>query len=180
MLLYVSLKVGERVLGIIALRAAFFSAADQKFLTILAAQSAAALENAMRHEAHITAALKAQREQLMFDLAMKNPFFKKLMSVAEKHCSDIQFSVAKLAKLMRLSTSQLQRKISALSDLTPHQIIRDLRLARAKALLLETDLSVSEVAFRAGFNDPSYFTRLFTQETGRTPSIWKAQQEAGR
>lgn len=173
MVLYASLKLGERVLGCIALRGEFFTASGLKLLSALAAQTAASLENAARHEQHIADALKAQREQLMLELAMKNPFFKKIMAVIEAKHRNPDFSPAQLAQSQHLSLSQLQRKIAALTDLTAVQIIRDCRLTHARRLLKDTTLSISEVAFESGFQDPSYFTRLFTRELGSTPSEWR-------
>jgi AraC-like DNA-binding protein len=78
-----------------------------------------------------------------------------------------------LADALHLSTSQLQRKISTMTDLSPLQIIRDLRLRKAKELLRNTDKNITEIAYEAGFNDPSYFTRIFSKAEGVTPSEWK-------
>jgi AraC-like DNA-binding protein len=173
MILYTSLRLGQRVLGAIVLQGASFSAADLKLLATLGFQAAAALENSVRHERATAQALKEQREKLTLEMALKNPFFKELMAVVESGCSDPAFSVETLADKLHRSVSQLQRKIGAMTELTPVQIIRDVRLARAKELLRTTELSVSEVAFRVGFNDPSYFTRLFVREMNCTPSEWR-------
>lgn len=178
MALCATLKLGQRVLGSILLTGASFSAADLKLLSTLATQTAAALEQSVRYQQATAEALKAQREQLTLELALKKPFFKKLMAVAETHYADPDFSVGHLADALHLSVSQLQRKISAMTNLTPVQIIRDLRLRRAKELLQSTDLTVAEVAYQAGFNDPSYFTRLFVRELNCTPSAWKEMPQS--
>jgi AraC-like DNA-binding protein len=173
MVLLAALKIGDQARGGVVLRAANFTAADLKLLSTLAAQAASALENADRHQRATEQALKTQREQLTLELALRHPFFKKMVTVASARCGDPAFSVSALAEALHLSASQLQRKVLALTDLTPVQIIRDLRLKRAKDLLRNTDLTVAEVAFEAGFNDPSYFTRLFVKELGRSPSEWR-------
>lgn len=173
-----ALAVGGRVPGCIVLigpPAREFAAADLKLLSTLAAPVAAALENAAQHELATAHALREQREQLKLELALKNPFFKKMAGIAEARCTDAAFSVAALSEALHLSPSQLQRKIAAITDLTPTQIIRDLRLARARYLLQTTDLTVAEVSYRSGFNDPSYFTRLFAREMGCTPSEWRSK-----
>jgi len=175
-LLCAALSIGQRVLGSVVLLGPperEFAAADLKLLSTLAAQAAAALENAAQHELATAQALREQRDQLTFELALKNPFFKKMVSVAESRCADAAFSVAVLSETLHLSPSQLQRKVAAITDLTPTQVIRDLRLARAKHLLQTTDLTVAEVSFQSGFNDPSYFTRLFVREMGCAPSEWR-------
>lgn len=174
-----AMKIGQRVLGGIVLRGENFAAADLKILSTLATLAAAALENSVQHELATAAALKEQREKLTLELALKNPFFKKIMAIIEERFVEPEFSVGELAEAMHLSVSQLQRKIGTMTELTPVHIIRDLRLARAKELLRATDLTVSEIAFQSGFNDPSYFTRLFSKEFGGTPSEWKEAQLKG-
>lgn len=175
-LMYASLKVKHRILGaIVLLRKGTpeFTAAELKLLTTLAFPSAAAMESSLFYEKAAEKALKEQREKLMFDLALKNPFFKKMMAVIEAKLSDPEFNVERLSQAMHLSPSQLQRKVVALAARSPLQVIRDLRLQKAKELLRHSDLSVAEVAWQTGFNDPSYFTRLFARETNQTPSDWK-------
>lgn len=182
-LLYASLRVRDRVLGAILLIGEVgqeFSAADLKLLTTLAFQTTAAMESALLHEKTTEQALKTQREELVFELAKKHPFFKKVLAVVQANLDNPDFSVERLAKAMNLSPSQLQRKTVSLADRTPVQLIRDLRLQKAKDLLRQSDLTVAEIAFQTGFNDPSYFTRLFTRETTMTPSTWKEKAgEAG-
>lgn len=183
LLLYASLRVRDRVLGAILLIGAEgqeFSAADLKLLTTLAFQATAAMESALLHEKATEQALKTQREQIVFDLAKKHPFFKKVLAVVQANLDNPDFSVERLAKALNLSPSQLQRKTVSLADRTPVQLIRELRLQKAKDLLRHSDLTVAEIAFQTGFNDPSYFTRLFTRETTMTPSTWKEKAgEAG-
>ncbi len=179
MWLVCAMKIGQRVLGSIVLKGESFVAADLKLLSTLATLAAAALENAMQHERATAAALKEQREKLTLELAYKNPFFKKIMAVIEENYTEPAFSVSSLAEAMHLSVSQLQRKIAAMTELTPAQIIRDQRMARAKELLRSTDLNVAEIAFQSGFNDPSYFSRLFSKEFGGSPTEWAEAQLKG-
>lgn len=178
-LLYATLKVKHRILGsIILIRfdAPEFTAADLKLLTTLALQSAAAMESALLHEEATARALEQQREQLVIELAMRDAFFRKVASIIEHNLADPEFNVEQLSRAVHLSTSQLQRKIITLTDKTPLQVIRDLRLRKAKDLLLNSDMTVSEVAWQCGFSDPSYFTRIFTREAGQTPTAWKETQ----
>lgn len=176
LLLYASLKVGPKILGAILLRrpaSPEFSAADLKLLITLAFQAAAAIESALAYEKSKTEALQEQREKLILEQALKHPFFKKVLAVIQANITNPDFNVERLSKTMNLSPSQLQRKIFALTERKPVQIIRDLRLQKAKELLRTTDLTVAEIAWQTGFNDPSYFTRLFTREMQVTPSEWK-------
>lgn len=175
-LMYASLKVRHHILGAMFLLrngGPEFTAAELKLLTTLAVQSAAAMESSLLYEKATQKALRQQREKLMFDLALKNPFFKKVMAVIESNIGDPDFNVERLSRAVNLSPSQLQRKVMALAARPPLQVIRDLRLQKAKDLLRHSDLSIAEIAWQTGFNDPSYFTRLFTREMHKTPSDWK-------
>lgn len=75
-----------------------------------------------------------------------------------------------LAIASHLTPQRLARLTKRLFGLTPTQLITKTRISAASRLLLETDLSVSDVAQQCGFYDHSAFTRAFRQATGLTPS----------
>ena len=68
---------------------------------------------------------------------------------------------------------QVYRKLKALTNRTPSQFIRSIRLQKAMKLLKSTDLTVSEIAYDVGFTDPNYFSRTFLEEYGIRPSSIK-------
>jgi len=72
-----------------------------------------------------------------------------------------------------MSRVQLFRKISALTNKNVTDYIADFKLLKAKALLKESDKTISEIAYELGFNNPSYFTTFFKQKTQQTPSEWR-------
>ncbi len=74
-----------------------------------------------------------------------------------------------LAKSMRMSDTQLYRKLKALTGKSTAIFIRTVRLKKAKELLETTALNISEIAYDTGFNDPAYFSRVFKEEYGITP-----------
>jgi AraC-like DNA-binding protein len=175
-LMATSLKVKHRLLGSILLfrnDPEEFSAAELKLLTTLALQSAAAMESSLLYEKERALALEQQREQLVIDRALRDPFFRKVAGNIEKHLGESDFNVEKLSEAVHLSPSQLQRKVLNLTDKTPLQVIRDMRLKKARKLLSETDQTIAEIAWQCGFADPSYFTRLFRKEEGHTPTQWR-------
>ncbi|MFT5820737.1 MAG: signal transduction histidine kinase/ligand-binding sensor domain-containing protein [Crocinitomix sp.] len=75
-----------------------------------------------------------------------------------------------LAEQMALSRSQFARKVKAITGINITQFIREKRLEKAKELLIEGRLNVSEIAFETGFTDPAYFSRIFAKEVGVPPS----------
>lgn len=103
----------------------------------------------------------------------ENEFIKKVREVVEANFSQSDFNVEKLCKLVFMSHSQLHRKLEALTNCSPNQFIRMVRLNKAKELLANPSNSISSVAIESGYNDPSYFARIFKQETGYTPQDWR-------
>ncbi len=99
-------------------------------------------------------------------------FLKKVNVVLQSHLSDPDFKVDTLADAMALSRTQLFRKIKALTQMSPQQYLRFVRLEKAKKLLQskDEDLNVSEVCYEVGFASKSHFTRSFQKEFGFNPS----------
>ena len=77
--------------------------------------------------------------------------------------------VSGIRKAMHLGKSQLHRKIKDLTGKTPIQYLRSVKLNKAKSLL-RSGANVSTVAFDLGYRDPKYFTRVFKDEYGVSPS----------
>lgn len=100
-------------------------------------------------------------------------FIQKLTSIVESHLDDLNFTVDHFCKEIGMSHSQLHRKITALTGLSPNKFIRYIRLEKAKALLLNPDLTINMVAYSTGFNGQNYFGRMFKSEFGLTPMQWR-------
>ena len=96
-------------------------------------------------------------------------FISRFKQVVEARMSDSDTSVEDLAADMNLSRVQLYRKVKTISGSSPVELLRTARLKRAYHLLLNTDKSISEVAYDVGFTAPSYFTKCFKDEYGMLP-----------
>jgi YesN/AraC family two-component response regulator len=94
----------------------------------------------------------------------------KLIGIIEENMSDPDFSVKTLADGVGLSRMQLYRKLKALVDKTPHDLINTIRLERAAQILVQKQMTVSEVAYMVGFNTPKYFSRCFREKYGMLPT----------
>lgn len=90
----------------------------------------------------------------------------------EEH-RDGQVEMAKLAESLHLSYRQFRRLFRDATGLAPQQYHTQLRINRAKELIELSDLRINEIADLLGFEDPFYFSRLFTKKTGRSPSDWR-------
>jgi len=88
-------------------------------------------------------------------------FLQKAMACVEEHMGDSDFDVGQFQDEMSMSRMQLFRKLKALTNHTPSEFIRNLRLKRA-ARLIEKDFgNVAEVCYEVGFNNLSYFAKCF-------------------
>lgn len=108
-----------------------------------------------------------------FDMQIENVFYQKVLNIIDKHLDDTNFNVEVLCRELNISYSQLQRKISRVTDKSPNNIIRESRLQKALSLLHDPNINIGEIAFQTGFADPSYFTRIFTREFGMPPSEYR-------
>ena len=97
-------------------------------------------------------------------------FVKRLLDVFESHVTESDFSTEDFAREIGMSRSNLHRKLHALTKQSTHEFLRTLRLKRAAQLLKKSTGSVTEVAYAVGFNNPSYFTKMFRRQFGQTPS----------
>lgn len=100
-------------------------------------------------------------------------FIGRLNGLILDNMGNADFNVETLAEKMHSSTSKLYRHIRALTGYSTQSYILRLRMERAKELLATTNLSVSDVAMRCGFDDAAYFTRVFRSFHGCTPSQMK-------
>ncbi len=96
-------------------------------------------------------------------------FIKKIEAIIIDQLDNAAFSVPQLAESCQMSQTQAYRKIKAITNKTPSQFIRFIRLKKGKTLLENSNLTISEIAYEIGFTDPNYFSRTFQQEFGVSP-----------
>lgn len=101
---------------------------------------------------------------------LEREFFTKLDDVIENLYPSTKLSVGEIARDMNLSEKQLRRKLKAISAISPLEYLRKYRLQKAAELLKTSSLSVSDIAFKVGFENLSYFSKIFNQEYGQSPS----------
>lgn len=99
-------------------------------------------------------------------------FTQKLFEVIEKNISNPDLNIDLLSSELGLSRSNLYRKLKAVTELSPTELIRNKRLEIAAKLLLESSYTISEVAVYAGFNSHAYFTSCFKNFYGYSPTEW--------
>ncbi|WP_433323851.1 AraC family transcriptional regulator [Spirillospora sp. CA-294931] len=89
-------------------------------------------------------------------------------------------SIAEHARRMGLSVAELRKAVRLSAGCSPKDYVLTIRLNQAKELLVTTDLAVASIARRVGYDDPGYFTRIFTRRVGTAPSEWRSQQIGAR
>ncbi len=109
-----------------------------------------------------------QRMSLPARIGARHP---KLVGIIEKMEANLEdpLSPSLLAKQSGLSTRQLERLFRRYLDRSPKRYYLELRLKKARSLLLQTDMSVINVALACGFSSPSHFSKCYRAFYGRTP-----------
>jgi signal transduction histidine kinase/DNA-binding response OmpR family regulator len=102
--------------------------------------------------------------------SIDDQFLQSVHTIIRENMDNESFSVEDLAKNVGFSRSQLHRKIKALINKSSNQLIREIRLAHAKELLMSKSATVSEVAYAVGYSNLSYFSKSFKEVYGCLPS----------
>lgn len=103
-------------------------------------------------------------------LSLDDVFLDKLRKFIVLNVEDGNLGGEDIGKEFNLSQNQSYRKVKALTGLTITLFVRSVRLELALNMLRNGDMNVSEIAYKVGFNDPSYFSRVFYKQYSKTPS----------
>lgn len=98
-----------------------------------------------------------------------NPLLEKIINLVKENYSNPMYSLADIVRELGMSKATLSRRLKSITDKTPMEIMTEYRLSMAKSLLEDGQMSVSDVAYAVGFNDPSYFSRRFKEVFGTNP-----------
>ncbi len=104
-------------------------------------------------------------------------FITRINEIIEKNIDNSEFSVSDITREFGISRSLLHIKMKSFFNQSMTDYIRKKRLAHACRLMKE-GYNVSETAYRSGYSDPNYFTKVFKKEFGITPTEYLANQEA--
>lgn len=99
----------------------------------------------------------------------ENSFLEKLNRHLLPFIDDADLDVSRICTLLKMSKTNLFMKLKAATGLSISLYVRRLKLIKGKQMLLSTNLTISEIAYQTGFNDPKYFTRVFSAEFGVSP-----------
>src|SRR6476660_7562612 len=89
-----------------------------------------------------------------------------------------EWTVARLARVSAVSEAHFARSLKEAFGIPPHRYLLTRRIARATALLRDTDLAITEIAFQTGWNSLGTFGRTFRDVTGQSPGELRARERA--
>ncbi|MCL2232660.1 MAG: AraC family transcriptional regulator [Treponema sp.] len=103
-------------------------------------------------------------------------YYEKIVAKAKYLMESNVYSAINMASIsdqLGVSTSRLNEIFKTYTSMTPYQYFIQIKIHKAEGLLEQEDIPVKEVAFKMGFEDQYYFSRLFKNKTGFSPSDWK-------
>lgn len=102
-------------------------------------------------------------------------FMKKLNHSLEKHIANVELDIPLLCKEIGISRASLYNKLKEITGMGANEYINKYRLEKAILLIKNSSLNFSEIADQTGFSTARYFSTLFKQYTGKTPTQYKAE-----
>ncbi len=115
--------------------------------------------------------LRLMRERLQNERFL---FTTRVQNIIEAHLNDSDFDINKLSREMCMSRTGLYTKLQDATGQTPNELISNMRLEKAAALLKDhPEKSVAEIADLVGYNTPSYFIRCFSKRYHTTPTSYR-------
>lgn len=104
-------------------------------------------------------------------------FMDKVVRLVEENMTDSEFSVDKMLPHFGFGRTVFYKKMKGISGYSPKDFIRIIRMKKAGELLLNADVTIAEVAFDVGYNDPEYFSRIFKKHFGKNPSAYQKEKQ---
>ncbi len=126
--------------------------------------------NRRLHEIFVT-----PEEELPAPKSQDMLFAEQLNEVILKNMSNPNLKMDDLSEEMGLSRVQLYRKVKTITGQTPVELLRQMRLQQAYALLASTTKTVGEIAYEVGFGTPGYFSTCFKKHFGKYPTELRAE-----
>ena len=102
-------------------------------------------------------------------LRTEDAFVLKIRNILEKNIDNDVFSINELCRELAVSHTQLYRKFKSISNLTISDYFKLLRLHKAKTLLANAEMNITQIAFETGFKNLSHFSREFAVQFGESP-----------
>ncbi|MBN2766062.1 MAG: response regulator [Paludibacteraceae bacterium] len=100
-------------------------------------------------------------------------FVEKVFALIQENIDNNELDVQFLSQNLSISRTNLHNKLKQILDMNTTEFINTIRINKAKDLILKEDLTFSEISYMVGYNDVTYFNRVFRKNTGKTPTEFK-------
>lgn len=100
-------------------------------------------------------------------------FLNRLNQIITEHLDNEQLGIPFICDKIGISRASLYNKLKALTDMGANDYITQIRMERAIWLILHTELSVNDIADKTGFSTARYFSTVFKQHTGCSPTQYR-------
>ncbi|OYX25951.1 MAG: hypothetical protein B7Z06_06435 [Flavobacteriales bacterium 32-35-8] len=104
---------------------------------------------------------------------IEQEFISKVNKIINDNMDNTKFSVENLSSHLNVSRIQLYRKMKAIMDVNISDYIQNIRLEKAKNMLQDTTLTISEIAYATGFSSPNYFSTSFKNKFNKSPKAFR-------
>ena len=103
-------------------------------------------------------------------------FMSTLIHLMNDNLENFDLNIDLLASKLNMSRTVFFNKLKSLTGFSPVEFVREVRFERAAEYIRDTQLTVAEISYKVGIEDPRYFSRCFKQKFGTTPSEYRTQQ----
>ncbi len=115
-------------------------------------------------------AFYAQHQSLPETVPVEHQFIQKIYRIIEAHYQEDTFALPQLCEALHLSRTQVFRKVKALTNQSPSDMILHFRLQEAKKLLGQADRTITEITYQVGFKNQTHFSTAYKKYFGHSPS----------
>ncbi len=114
----------------------------------------------------------------MYTTDRDKEFIDRMTAILEKNIVRPEFSVEEFAQIMNLSRTVFYQKVKGITGYAPIEYLRIVRMKKAAEIILtQSNLTIAEVGYKVGYNDPFYFSKCFKSQFGVSPSVYKKGAE---
>jgi len=111
------------------------------------------------------------------NLNFNDPFVDRLVGFIKTNLSDEELTNEKIELHFNTNKMQLYRKLKAVTGWSVNTLIREIKVREATILLKNSEMNISEIAYKIGFSDPLYFSKYFKKEIGVSPQQYRKVQQ---
>ena len=116
----------------------------------------------------------------MSNNSLDQELLEKIINYVETNIANTELSVEDLSSHLLMSPGHTWRKVNSLTGMATNEFIRTIRLKKAIKLMEESNLNISEIAYKVGFSSHSYFTKCFREQYGKSPSAFLSKDKKNK